>query len=263
MNSFSGIMHAANMNIFASYLPVFLLVLLRTSTAVAFMPFFSSTLFPLRIRVAFAVTLALVLTPVVSFPIPARPEIAGVIIREVFLGMAIGFCFRLVFFAVEMAGQIMSMAMGLSMATILNPEMGQATELTTLYSMIAMLFFLIVDGHHELIFAFVRSFEWAPPGKVSISHLAPAVLAMSGKMFVISLKLAAPVLIAGLTINLLLGFLQKAAPQMNIFFVSYPLYMLVGFVLLILGLPVFMNVIGSYLDGARSDVFRIISLAKG
>ncbi len=50
---------------------------------------------------------------------------------------------------------------------------------------------------------------------------------------------------------------------MNIFFVSYPLYMLVGFVLLILGLPVFMNVIGSYLDGARSDVFRIISLAKG
>lgn len=251
------------MNIFASYLPVFLLVLLRTGTAIAFLPFFSSTLFPLRIRIVFAVVLALVLTPVVNFPMPSRPEIAGVIIREAIFGMAIGFCFRLVFFAVEMAAQIMSVSMGLSMATILNPELGQATELTTLYSMLAMLFFLSVNGHYELIYAFVRSFEWAPPGNVSISRLAPAVLGMAGKMFVISLKLAAPIIIAGLAVNLLLGFMQKAAPQMNIFFVAYPLYMIVGFVLLILGLPVFMNVIGSYFDGARSDVFRIISLAKG
>ncbi len=253
----------AAMNIFAAYLPVFLIVLLRTGTAVAFLPFFSSTIFPLRIRVFFAVALAMVLTPVVSFPIPARPEIAGVIIREVVFGMAIGFAFRLVFFAVEMAAQIMSVSMGLSMATVLNPEIGQVTELTTLYTMIAMLVFLAVNGHHELIYAFVKSFEWAPPGKVSISRMTPAVLGMAGRMFVIALKLAAPVVIAGLTVNLVLGFVQKAAPQMNIFFMAYPLYMIVGFVLLILGLPVFMNVIGSYLDGARDNMFRIISLAKG
>ncbi len=251
------------MNIFVSYLPVFLLVLLRTGTALVFLPFFSSALFSKRIRVVFAVVLALVLTPAVNFPIPSRPEIAGVIINEVIFGMAMGFCFRLVFFAVEMAAQIMSISMGLSMATVLNPEMGQVTELTTLYSMLAMLFFLAVDGHLALIYAFVRSFQLAPPGVVDISHMAPAVLGMASKMFVISLKLAAPVVIAGLTINLLLGFVQKASPQMNIFFVGYPLYMIVGFSLLILGLPVFMNVIGSYLDGARNDMFRIISLAKG
>ena len=259
----TDLMRQANMNIFASYIPVFLIVLLRTASAVTFLPFFNTAFFPKRIRIVFAVSLAMVLTPVVNITVPGRPEIVEVIFREIVLGMSMGFCFRLVFFAVEMAAQIISTSMGLSMATVLNPEIGQATELTTLYSMIAVLIFLSMDGHHVLIYALVKSFQWAPPGHVSISRLAPAVVQMAGKMFVISLKLAAPIIIAGLTVNLLLGFLQKAAPQMNIFFVGYPLYIVVGFVLLMLGMPIFMNVLGVYLDGAKNDVIRIISLAKG
>ncbi|MDA8172561.1 MAG: flagellar biosynthetic protein FliR [Nitrospiraceae bacterium] len=256
-------MEPVGINIFARYIPVFLLVLLRTSVAVAFLPFFSSSVFPKMFRIGFVVALAVVLTPVVNFAIPARSEIAGVILRETVLGAALGFAGRLVFFGIDMAAELISLSMGLSTATLLNPEIGQTTELTTFYTMFSMLVFLAVDAHHSIIYIFVKSFEWLPPGGANIARLTPALTAMAGKMFVLALRLSAPVVIAMFAINILLGFIYKAAPQMNVFFIGYPVYIFVGFMLLFIGLPAFVGVMGASFDSVKGDMIRILAAARG
>lgn len=251
------------MNILAGYIPVFLLVLLRTSVAVAFLPFFSSAVFPKRFRIGLAAALALVITPVVNFPIPGKSEIAGVVFREIFFGAALGFAGRLVFFGIDMASQIISVSMGISMATMFNPEIGQATELTTFYTLFSMLLFLAMDAHHALIYVFVKSFAWVPPGAADVARLAPAVTAMAGKMFVLALRLSAPIVIAMFAVNLLLGFMYKAAPQMNIFYIGFPVYLVLGFVLLMIGLPAFMSLMGSSFESIKYDMLRIMGMARG
>lgn len=256
-------METLGMNIAAHYLPIFLLVLLRAGLAVAFLPFFSSSMFPGLFRIGFAVALAAVITPVVNFPIPARSEIAAVVLRETVLGAALGFAGRLVFFGIDMAAQVINTSMGLSMATMFNPEMGQTAELSTLYTMLSMVVFLAADAHHVLIYIFVKSFEWLPPGGADIARLAPAVIAMGGRMFVLALRLSAPVVIAMLAVNLLLGFMYKAAPLLNVFFIGYPVYIILGFVMLLLGLPAFMEVMRSSFGSMKGDMLRVLSAAKG
>ncbi|MDA8387466.1 MAG: flagellar biosynthetic protein FliR [Nitrospiraceae bacterium] len=256
-------METTGINMATHYLPVFLLVLLRTGFAVAFLPFFSSKMFPGLFRIGFAVALAAVITPVVNFPIPPGSEVAGVILHETALGAALGFAGRMVFFGIDMAAELMNVSMGLSMATIFNPEMGQSAELSNLYAMLSMIVFLAVDGHHALIYIFVKSFEWLPPGGADIARMAPAVVAMGGKMFVLALRLSAPVVIAMLAVNMLLGFLYKAAPLLNVFFIGYPVYIMLGFVLLILGLPAFMQVMRNSFGSMQHDMLRVISAAKG
>ena len=251
------------MNITAHYLPVFLLVLLRTGLAVAFLPFFSSKMFLGYFKIGFAVALAAVITPVVNFPLPPRPEIAVAVIREVVLGAALGFAGQLVFFGIEMAAQLINMSMGLSLATVFDPQMGETTELSTFFTMLSMLLFLAVNAHHEVIYIFVKSFEWLPPGGAHIAKVATAVIAMGEKMFVLAVRLSAPIVIAMLAVNLLLGFLYKAAPLLNVFFIGYPVYIMLGFVLILLGLPAFMEVTKSSFGSMSSDMIKVLSAAKG
>ncbi|MDA8168184.1 MAG: flagellar biosynthetic protein FliR [Nitrospiraceae bacterium] len=256
-------MDTANINLFAAYLPNFLFILLRAGIVLGFLPFFSSSTFPAKFKIGFVVALSIVLTPVIQFKIPDRGTIAGVIVREMILAVALGMAARAIFWAIDMSGQIMSTAMGLSMATVFNPDMGQSTEFAQLYGTIAMLVFLALNIHHELIYAFVKSYEWIPLGSINTGKLMAAVVPLGGKMIAIALKISAPVIIIMLILNLLLGFLYKAAPQMNIFFIGYPLYMIVGFTLMILALPVFIYVFQCYFTQIKTEMLGIMAAAKG
>jgi flagellar biosynthetic protein FliR len=185
------------------------------------------------------------------------------VMQEVVFGIILGLTARFIFFAVEMAGQVVSNAMGLSIATIFNPDFGQSTEIARLYGMIAMLIFLAMDAHHDLIYVFVKSYEWLPGGHIDIQNLVTEAISVSGKIFLIALKISAPVVIAMLISSLLLGFIYKAAPQMNIFFIGYPVYIFVGFIVILIGIPVFTQVIGGYLNGIKDEMIRIIAVARG
>jgi len=129
--------------------------------------------------------------------------------------------------------------------------------------MAAMLIFLSMDAHHDLIYVFVKSYEWLPGGQISVKDLLPEIVSVSGKMFLIALKISAPVVIAMLISHLLLGFIYKAAPQMNIFFIGYPVYIFVGFVVILMGIPVLTQVIGGYMNGIKDEMVRIIAIARG
>jgi flagellar biosynthesis protein FliR len=183
--------------------------------------------------------------------------------REIVMGIALGLIARLVFLAVDAAGQIVSNAMGLSLATVFNPEIGQSTEIAQVYGIITMLLFLAMDAHHDLIYIFVRSYEWVPAGQIAIEKIVTEVISTSGLIFVMAVKISAPVVIAMLISSLILGFLYKAAPQMNIFFIGYPVYIFIGFIVILMSMPVMVPVIGNYFSAMQDEMARIIALAKG
>lgn len=244
------------------YIPVFLLVLLRASIFVSFLPYFSSRNLPAQFKIGFAVATALVLTPVVEIEV-TRTALPVLVVREMVLGIVLGLTARFVFFVVEVAGQLMSYAMGLSVATAFNPEMGQSTELAGFYGIVAMLVFLAMDAHHDLIYVFVQSYEWLPAGQISLNRLLPEVVSAGSRIFVMALKLSAPVLVVMFVSNMVLGFLSKAAPQLNVFAVGFPVYLVVGFVVMVVGLPVFIQAMGTQFLNMREEMMRALALAKG
>ncbi len=249
------------MDSYEKLIPNFLFILLRAGIVLNMLPFLGSSSFPPQFRIGIAVAVSLVLTPAVEIQV-AKTDIPVVVIREVMFGMIFGLAARFVFFAVDMAGQVMSNTTGLSMATIFNPEIGQATEVSQLYSIIATLLFFAVDAHHDLIMIFVKSYEWVPAGTVSIPGILTASISFAARIFMITLKISAPVIIIMLITNILLGFVSKAAPQMNVFFVGYPLYLFLGFLTMLISLPVFAYVMGGYFKGIPDEIGRVMLMMR-
>lgn len=250
------------MDVFTKLIPNFLFILLRAGIVLSMLPFVSSRNFPPQFRIGLAIGISLVLTPVIQVQIP-QANISLVIVREIMFGMIFGLAARFVFFAVDMAGQVMSNATGLAMATIINPELGsQSTEVSQLFSIFATLLFFAMDAHHDLITIFVKSYEWLPLGTVNVQGIMTASVGLAAKTFVIAIKLSAPVVIIMLITNILLGFISKAVPQMNVFFVGYPLYLFLGFTMMLISLPVFTYVLGGYYKSIPDEMGRVILLMK-
>lgn len=250
------------LTLFSKYIPDFLFILLRVSIFFAMLPLYGNKTLPLQFKIGFIIAMALILTPVVEVK-AAEKDIPMLVMREVLFGIALGTAARLVFFAIDAAGQIMSSSMGLSMATVFNPEMGMSTEFANLYGIIAMLIFLAMDAHHDLIYILAKSYELMPSGGIEVKNLILKMISSGSKMFVIAIKISAPVVIIMLVVNLLMGFMYKAAPQMNVFFVGYPVFLFVGFLVIMLGIPVFADVIAGYFGGIKDEMARIIAAARG
>ncbi|MGE5238722.1 MAG: flagellar biosynthetic protein FliR [Chloroflexota bacterium] len=244
------------------YVPNFLLILLRMSIFVTLLPMLSSRNFPAQFKVGFVLALAFILTPVVDVDV-APAALPALVLREVVLGVALGLVARSVFLIVEMAGQVMSIVMGLSLATVFNPELGQSTEVSRMYGIIAVLIFLGTDAHHDMIYVLARSYEWLPTGQVSFVAVAREMVSLGSSMLSAAVKLSAPVVVVMLVSNLVLGFLYKAAPQMNVFFVGYPVFIFVGFLTILMGIPVFVQVSSGNFGALKDEMVRVLSLVRG
>ncbi|MFA6149068.1 MAG: flagellar biosynthetic protein FliR [bacterium] len=249
-------------DISSGYMVRFLLVLLRSSLFLSFLPILGSKTLPAHFRIGLAVAFALLLTPIVNFR-AGENDVAMLVFREVVLGITLGLAVRFVFFGVEIAGQMISDSMGLSIATAFNPEMGQSTDVARLMTVFATLLFLATDAHHDLIAIFVRSYDLVPAGSADVNALVREGVALTGRIFVIAVKLGAPVVVAIVTTNILLGFVVKASPQINIFFISFPLYIGIGFLVLLLAIPAYVAAIGGSFGEIRTEMGRVLGMARG
>lgn len=251
-----------NMDSFLKLIPNFLFILLRLSVFMSFLPVIGGNQTPIQFRIGLVVFISLLMTPVVQFTI-AENHIPMMVVKEIFLGIALGLTVRFIFLAINMAGAFISQTVGMSIATAFNPEMGQSTQIAELYGTIALLYFLVMDVHHDLIFVFVKSFELLPAGEVNVQAIVPKILSMGGKMFVLAIKISAPMVVGALITYLLSGFLYKAAPQLNIFFIVMPLNIFLGFMVMILCIPVFEHILDIEFSNVKNEMVRIISIAKG
>ncbi|MCX8031218.1 MAG: flagellar biosynthetic protein FliR [Thermodesulfovibrionales bacterium] len=244
------------------YLPSFLFIFLRTSIFMSFMPFFSSKNLPLQFKVGIILSFSIALSPLFKIKV-SFADLPFFIVQEVLFGVVIGMAARAIFIAIEMAGQLISNVMGLSIATSFNPEIGQSTEIARFYSLTAMLLFLIVDAHHEVIYILAKSYEVLKPGHILTDNLIDRAIVGGSNLFILALKFSVPVVLILFILNIILGFLYKAAPQMNVFFIGYPIFIFLGFFSMLLSLPFVINALLDSFVLVREEISRILSLSGG
>jgi flagellar biosynthesis protein FliR len=242
-----------------------LVVLARVGGLVTFAPFWSHKSASMKIRVILAGVLALTLTPVVMARIAAPPAEIGpftmVLIGEIMIGMVLGFVGRIVFSAFELAAHIVSSQMGFSLAGTIDPStQAQTAAFGMIAQMLALMVLLSIDGHHWFLMATVKSFSTTPPGAFTFSpELLDLILRLSGNALTVGVTLAAPAIIVLLSVELSLDFLGRTAPQLQVFFLGFPLKIGVG--LWLLGTTVYL--MPSTFRGVMSTLYHNLAQTLG
>ncbi len=218
--------------------------LVRVLALFSVAPLLSHRAVPLRIKLGLAVAATVVLVPSVPSP-PITDVLSGagmaLLVHNILVGVMLGFTVRLVFAALELAGELIGLQMGLSFAGFFNPASGQMQNaVASFMALLALLMFIAIDGHLMLLHALAESFRAFPLTGAGSGELPMSLadLARSGShMFAIALSLSLPFLAVMLLTNIVLGVLARVAPQLNIFAVGFPLTILVGLSTLLLLLP--------------------------
>lgn len=182
--------------------------------------------------------------------------------REVFVGVALGFVTRLFFFSISMAGEMVSLSLGLSQAQIFNPMMGSVGNvIEQFYMVIATLLYLVLDGHHILIDGLVKSFITIEVAKLSIEvgALSEIVLKAQG-FFILGIKLAAPILISMLIVQVGIALLSRTVPQINVLTTSTSITSALGIVILFISLPLMVMQITGILDLTSIEFFKFLKV---
>jgi flagellar biosynthetic protein FliR len=204
---------------------------------------------PNTVRLGLAAMLALVIAPTLPPP-PQVPLVSGegllILLQQIAIGLALGFAVRIVFAALEFAGQFMGLQMGLSMASLYDPINGAQTPVLAQFLTIAgVLALFAMNGHHLVIAALWQSFHDLPIAVASLSGQGFLVLVGWGAtIFKTGLHIALPVTAALLAANLAIGMMTRAAPQLNIFAVGFPITISAGFLVLyfsVLYLPAYLE----------------------
>ncbi len=216
----------------------FLRVLAVFTTA----PIFSSRAIPIRAKVALAFFVALAAQaslpemPVIGFN---DPGVLAVVVQQVGVGLAIGFAVRVVFAAVELAGEVVGFQMGLNFAAFFDPTIGaQSSAVARFFAQMTSLLFLAMNGHLMVLFAINRSFHSFPVDQNFLETLAAMKLHHLGAdLFASALWIALPMVGILMFTNLALGIVSRVAPQMNIFAVGFPITLVVGLIGIAVTLP--------------------------
>ncbi len=248
----------------------FMLVLSRVSGIFAALPVFGGRRMPLRIKVITVFMITLVCFPTLSVNIPLVPpdafSFALLVFSEVMIGLTLAFITQIIFAAVEFSGQIIGMQMGLTISSILDPSQGTQTQImSVIQTLFATLMFLSLNIHHLFIRAIMDSFRVIPLGGWRLSgELVNFLVIRTADIFIIGIRLAAPVMVALLLTTVALGIMARAFPQMNIFMISMPLNIGLGLVILGMTLTIFFHVLEvsfGHLSAQIAVLYRL--MAKG
>ena len=237
----------------------FLWPLFRVAAMVGAAPILGARTVPARIRLGLALAITLVIVPVLP-PGPVVDPLSGtalvITFNQLVIGLALGFSLRLVFSAIEIAGQIIGQLMGLGFASMIDPENGvQVPVVSQFYSIFAILLFLSLNGHLLLIEMVADSFQTLPVSTQGIPLAGLRALADWGsQMFAGAVLVALPAICALLLVNLAFGVMMRSAPQLNIFAVGFPITLLLGMVIMLVTLPALQG----QLSGMTNQVFGLM-----
>ena len=218
----------------------FLLVLARTGALVISSPVLGQGTGFTGFRVGLIVSLSLLLYTATGAPVDAPPlELGLMLLREVVIGVFLGFLMQLVLLAVRVAGELVGQEMGFLVARQVDPTSGVASSLVTnLYENLFVLTILALDGHHWLLRSLERSFAFAPVGRIELGRgMAPTAVAMFAEMFRAGLVFAAPVMIFLMLVSLVIGLLSRSVPGLNVLEVGFTMRVLVALAALLVFAP--------------------------
>lgn len=228
------------------------------------MPVIGGSFVPQRVRLILAMVLTMVIAPVLpQLPSVEILSLPGMLLmfQEIATGVAMGFVVQLIFDAISLGGQVISMSMGLGFAVFVDRQSGvNVPVLGQLFMMLGMLIFLAMDGHLALIQMLADSFQILP---MTAGGLAEAglsnLLAWTSQLFVVAVNIALPAITALVVVNLSFGVMSRAAPTLNLFAVGFPVAMLLGFVVIFLS----MDSLTGNVSRSLGDALRMLPVLLG
>ncbi|HHT48642.1 MAG TPA: flagellar type III secretion system protein FliR [Firmicutes bacterium] len=225
---------------------LFMLVFFRNIGLLVTAPLFQSRNLPRMVRVSIALFLSFIFTPLLE-PLSTQPTnfafLAFGLLQELALGLLMGYILYLTFAGLQLAGQLVERPMGFSMVNVLDPQTGsQMPIIGQLYFIIALWLFILVKGDHSLLTVLNHSFRLLPVGEeIVFAKGLPYLLRAFADLFWLALQVALPIFGVLFLADIGLGVLAKLVPQINVFFLGFPLKVCIGLFLLILSLPVFIR----------------------
>jgi len=248
----------------------FLLVFIRVTGLFVVSPVFGRQNIPAYYKIGFSFFMAIILS--YSIPVPdlgSYNSIFAFILlaaKEFLIGLVLGYISYLIITAIYLAGQMIDTHIGFGMVSVFDPVSNIQIPVTAdFYFILAMLVFLTIDGHHLLIYTLSESFSRLPVGSMTVIEkpLLDSIVRLFGSVFVISFKIAAPVTAAILVVDVALGVIAKAVPQVNVFIVGLPIKILIGLLVILLTLAAFRNIVHVLTSGMQSEMTNLIDLIKG
>lgn len=213
----------------------FCLVLVRAGTWVAICPPFNTPAIPVRIRVGIAVSIALVLAHDVGREVQSveTPQLVGMMFTQALAGFTLGFFVFVIFTAIQSAGELIDLQVGFSLGGVIDPLSGNtSTPIGRLHQLLGVAILFAINGHVLVVRAFIRSVEMAPMGNLDTTKIAENIARLVATLLAAALEIALPMLTALFITEVALGFLGKAAPQLNILVIGFAVKTFLAFTLL-------------------------------
>lgn len=223
------------------YIETFFLLLIRISGIFTSAPVIGAESMPAQVRIMSALTLSMLLLPTeiaMRGPVQIPPQIyifGLIVVKEILLGLLLGFVASFVIEGVKLAGEMMGIQIGFAMVSVIDPESQQEESIMgSLNYLIFTLIFLLINGHHLIIEAFNQSLRLVPLGLVNYNgNFVSEIFNRAPEFFTIGIKIAAPVVVPLIMLSVVLGIISRAVPRLEVFLISFPLNILMSFLIII------------------------------
>ncbi len=243
----------------------FLWPLTRILGLIASAPLFGNVSVPAPLKIVFGSVLALIVAPNLhDLPVVDPMSMSGMLIltQQLVIGLSMGFAMRIVFAGVEMAGEVIGLTMGLGFATFFDPQsQGRSSAISQFLSLLVLMIYLAANVHLMMIAALFDSFNTLPIAAGPLgAHSVQRIATWGGMIFSAGVQLSLPIVAALLITNAALGILTRAAPQLNIFGIGFPIALGAGFIMLSLALPYLGMPLGRLLQDGIDQIYQITVL---
>jgi flagellar biosynthetic protein FliR len=241
-------------------------VALRVGGALTFGPFLGDGGIPNRIKVGLLIVLTALLFPVVPLHSATLAPVnwMQMVLGELAVGLSIGLSLQVVFEAMQFAGNIAGIQLGLSLASLFDPQSNaESTALPVFFNLITIVLFLQLNVHHWVLRGLARSFEYLPVGSAVLTQLMTRDLVrIVGALFILGIQIAAPILIATLMIDITISFVSRASPQLPAMLLGIPVKSLTGFALLTGAAALWPGILERQFGIAIGAAERLLHLAR-
>lgn len=245
---------------------MFGLILLRMTAFIVSAAIFSAPSVSVALKVLFSVVLTIVVfnSVATSEALVRLHELENNLLllsaRELAIGLCLGFVTRLFFFALSMAGELVSVSLGLGQAQMFNPMMGSmGNAMEQFYVSMGTLVYLALNGHHFMIEGLVKSFQISKVATLSFNYESFAEMAIKAQgFFVLGIKIAAPILISMIVIQVGIALVSRAVPQINVLVTSASITSLLGFIIIFISLPLLVMQMSGLMDVTHVEFFKFL-----
>ena len=254
---------------------VFVLMLARVGTLFMTAPVLGNARIPAQVKAGLALVITLLLLMSLNaggLQVPERAVgnifmLLSSVAGELFIGLCIAYSAYLFFTGMQMAGQIIDIQIGFGLVNVLDPSSNQQVSVIgQFYQIVALLYFIALDGHHYLLKALGDSFHLIPPGSLSwFEHAGAAGPSLSEfftRLFVIAIQVAGPSVATLFLTNVTMGLLSRTLPQMNVFIVGLPLNVLIGLGITVLSMKLMGTVLHTVVNSMGDGIARMLAALR-